>query len=159
MRLKPSPILRLSQKKLKNIIGSDYENPTCLTSHDIHGKVIWNHRQIRAGGRADGFWAVDVESDGKYEISLRRWPIELDLPINYSFSDVDIDKFPPINATDARLKIGKFDETKTINKDDDDIKFIVQLKAGKTRMQAWFINGKDDGQTWGVYYAYVKKIS
>jgi arylsulfatase A-like enzyme len=141
------------------VIGSEEQNPTCLMSHDIHGQVVWNHEQVREGQRADGFWAVEVARAGVYEFSLRRWPEEVNRPISGS---VDIDKedqeYEVITATDARLKVAEFDETKPAGRGATDVKFRVRLKAGKTRVQAWFVNGLDDGGTFGAYYVYVKRL-
>jgi arylsulfatase A-like enzyme len=141
------------------IIGSEKENPTCLMSHDIHGQVVWNHEQIREGARADGFWAVEVEADGTYEFSLRRWPREVDNPISTSLEiDKEDEEYVIITATDARLKVADFDKTKPIVPEAREVKFRVQLKAGKTRVQAWFVDGLDDGRTFGAYYVYVKLL-
>jgi arylsulfatase A-like enzyme len=141
------------------IIGSDSQNPTCLMSHDIHGQVVWNHRQISRMERADGFWAVKIASDGLYEFSLRRWPREVKKPIIENFS---IHKHEPeedlFSATTARLKIADFDRSIVVNPDDTEVKFRVKLKKGETRAQAWFINGMGDGRTHGVYYVYVERI-
>ena len=142
------------------IIGSDKENPSCLTSHDLHGQIVWNQYQIREGVRADGFWAVEVARDGTYEIALRRWPKELNRPITKVVSIHKYDpEFNPITATDARLKIAKVDVSKPIPPGAVDVKFQVRLKAGKTRLQAWFINGLGVGATFGAYYVYVKWLS
>lgn len=141
------------------VIGSEEQNPTCLMSHDIHGQVVWNHEQVREGQRADGFWAVEVARAGVYEFALRRWCEELDRPISGA---VDIDKedeeYEVITATDARLKVADFDETKPVGPEASDVKFKVRLKAGKTRVQAWFVNGLDDGRTFGAYYVYVNRL-
>jgi len=141
------------------VIGSPKENPTCLMSHDIHGQVVWNHEQVRAGARADGFWAVEVAQAGVYEFSLRRWPEEVNRHISGA---VDIDKedeeYEVITATDARLKVADFDETKPVGAEATEVKFKVRLKAGKTRVQAWFVNGLGDGRTFGAYYVYVKRL-
>ena len=84
-------------------------------SHDIHGQVVWNHEQVKAGARADGFWAIEVARSGVYEFSLRRWPEEVNRPIS---SAVDInnedEEYEVITATDARLKVADFDETKPV---------------------------------------------
>jgi hypothetical protein len=77
-------------------------------------------------------------------------------------SAVDIDKedeeYEVITATDARLKVADFDETKPVGAEAREVKFRVRLKAGKTRVQAWFVNGLDDGRTFGAYYVYVKLL-
>ena len=37
----------------------------------------WNQPHIRSGAVAESsHWAIEVERDGTYEISLRRWPVE-----------------------------------------------------------------------------------
>jgi arylsulfatase A-like enzyme len=141
------------------IIGSDDQNPTCLMSHDIHGQVVWNHEQVAEAERCDGFWAVEVEKDGLYEFSLRRWPREVKKPIS---DDVSIHKHEPdddiFSVTTARLKISEFDESKPIKPNVEGVKFRVNLKKGETRAQAWFINDMGDGQTHGAYYVYVERI-
>jgi arylsulfatase A-like enzyme len=141
------------------IIGSTEQNPTCLMSHDIHGKVVWNHNQVKVAERSDGFWAVSVAQDGEYEFRLRRWPAEVDKPIT---SQLSIHKHEPednhMSATTARLKIAGYDLSKPINPDDKEVTFRLKLKKGETRAQAWFVNGMGDGQTHGVYYVYVERI-
>ena len=101
-----------------------------------------NQGAIRKGPAADGFWAVDVEKDGRYEFKLRRWPIEV--------------KGKGIEAVKARLKIAGADETIDIPEGASDTTFTVQLKAGKTRMQTWLTNSK--GVARGAYYVYVKRL-
>ena len=41
----------------------------------------YNQSHIRAGVIDNGFWPLEVLDDGYYIISLRRWPKELNLPI------------------------------------------------------------------------------
>lgn len=141
-------------------IGSEKQNPTCLMSHDIHGRVVWNQFQVTEGQRADGFWAVEAERAGEYEFTLRRWPNEVNRPISGKFYLEEEDEdFEPITATDARLKVAGFDETIPIPAGAAEVKFIVRLNAGKTRVQAWFVNGMDDGKTHGAYYVNVKLLA
>ncbi|MHC4265977.1 MAG: sulfatase-like hydrolase/transferase, partial [Planctomycetota bacterium] len=68
------------------IVGSEKENPSFLTTHDIHGQVMWDQSQVREGERTDGFWAVEVDRPGTYEISLRRWPKEANKTITEQVS-------------------------------------------------------------------------
>jgi len=142
------------------VIGAREENPTCLMSHDVHGQVVWNHGQVSRGARSDGFWAVEAAQDGLYEFALRRWPPELDQPITAA---VPVDQDEPagsgITATEARLKIAGFDETKPVPAGAAEVKFTLPLKSGKTRLQAWFVNGLGNGITHGVYYVCVKRLS
>jgi len=141
------------------ILGYPNEKTICLMSHDIHGQVVFSHNQVKRGERTDGFWAVEIIEDGIYEFSLRRWPKEVNKPISYVVSaDNDKPQFNFKSTTTARLKIADYDQSKPVNLDDSEVKFQVNLKEGDTRVQAWFINGMDDGQTQGVYYVYVEKI-
>jgi len=134
------------------IIGSDKQNPTRLMSHDWHGpKVPWSQGAVRSGMQANGFWAVDIERDGRYQFELRRWPKELDAPINES-----IPGGKAITATEARLKIADEDMTVPVSRNARAVTFEVRLKTGKTRLQTWFMD--DRGNSRGAYYVYVKRL-
>jgi len=174
-------------------LGSGRDNPTVLTSHDLHGAAVWNHDQVLAGKRCDGFWAVNVARDGIYEISLRRWPKEADAPITgpiaippglrkltYLSRGLDYalraEQGRVLPATYARLKIGAFDRSKIIPQAPLDterasadyeldgqgrvtaVRFRAPLATGSTRLQAWFVDGMDNGATHGAYYVYVKRL-
>ncbi|MHC4154538.1 MAG: arylsulfatase [Planctomycetota bacterium] len=133
------------------IVGSDHENPATLTSHDWHAHGPWNQDQIRQGQKQNSYWVVEVARDGEYEIELRRWPKEADAAVTAA-----IDGGEAISAQKARLKIADFDQTKHIPKDAKAVTFTTKLKAGKTRLQTWFIDGEDDSR--GAYYVYVRRI-
>jgi len=131
------------------ILGNDAENPATLTGHDWHeGRPPWNQSHISGGANANGFWAVEVERAGQYEIELRRWPREANLPINEG---------PGVKAAKARLTIADVDQTQPVVADAAAVTFSISLKAGKTRLQTWLIDEKDNSR--GAYYAYVKRLS
>ncbi|MFH1719629.1 MAG: arylsulfatase [Planctomycetota bacterium] len=133
-------------------IGSDKQNPTRLMSHDWHSpNPAWSQGSVKNGIKANGFWAVEVERDGTYEFALRRWPIEVNAPINTA-----VDGGKAISATKARIKIADVDQSKPVAPDAAEVTFRVKLKAGKTRLQTWFID--DEGASRGAYYAYVKRL-
>ncbi len=134
-------------------IGCDDENPATITSHDWHGaQVPWNHGAIRNAAKANGFWAIRVERDGAYQFELRRWPRELDKPINAA-----IDRGKAINPKTARLKIADFDQSLPVKGSDKGVVFKARLKAGETTMQTWFIDA--DGTGRGAYFVYVTRLS
>ncbi len=148
------------------IIGAPEENPTCLMSHDIHGEVVFSHRQVNRATQSDGFWAVEVARNGTYEFAVRRWPREMDLPITETVSpsasraepNEDESGRTIIQVTDARLKIADVDETKPIPPGATEVVFRVKLRAGKTRCQAWLVNGLGNGKVHGAYYVYAKRL-
>ena len=136
----------------RTVLGSDKENPVCLTCHDWHAqRVPWNQGSIRGGASANGFWAVEVERGGTYEFALRRWPREVNAPITAALPGGG----RAIRATKARLKIANVDETKPVGKNAAAVTFTVTLPAGKTKLQTWFTDG---GESRGAFYVYVKRL-
>ena len=135
-------------------LGSDEENPIRLDAFDLMGDVAWDQSQVRNALKAAGAWAVDVERDGTYEMSLRRWPEEAQIPIAAPLPE---GKSIAIQATQARLKIGDFDETVAIPAGASAVTFAAQLKAGETQLEAWFID--DEGESQAAYYVYVERTS
>jgi len=160
------------------IIGSTKETLSRLSCHDWHSvggiqQAQSSQDAVREGMQVSGFWAVDIERDGTYQFELRRWPKELNLPINAA-----VPGGKAITATEARLKVApvsaprfrgdKFtpakagaesrgvDVTKLVPKDARGVTFEVELKAGKGRLQTWFID--DKGKSRGAYYVYVKRL-
>jgi arylsulfatase A-like enzyme len=134
------------------IIGSDRQNPTRLMSHDWHTpKGPWNQGAVLSGMQANGFWAVEVARAGRYQFELRRWPKEVDAPINEA-----IPGGKAITVTEARLKIADADMTMPVLKDAHAVTFRLKLKAGKTRLRTWFMD--DRGNSRGAYYVYAKRL-
>ena len=132
-------------------LGADEENPTRLMSHDIHAKrVPWSQGSVKGASMGLGFWAVDVEQSGDYEIELRRWAKEVDAPILAAAGG------KAIKATAMRLKIADFDKTLPVDDGAKGVTFKMKLKKGKTKMTANFVDGEKE--TGSVYYAYVKRV-
>ena len=126
-------------------LGADAENPANLTCHDWHtnnGPVPWNHGHIRGGAMGNGFWAVNVDRAGQYEITLRRWPQEVK---------------KSLEAVAARVKIGDVDKKQKITAEVTASTFKIGLKEGPTQLQTWLTlpNGKQRG----AYFVEVKRIA
>jgi arylsulfatase A-like enzyme len=133
------------------VIGSDAENPSCLSCHDWHDVMPpWNHAQIRQGPALNGWWAVRVEREGEYEITLRRWPEETNAPITAAFEGV------AVAADRARLRIADVELTQTVAPSASSVTFRVHLPPGSARLQTWF--GNPAGEDRGAYYVYVRRI-
>lgn len=150
-------------------LGHPQDNPARLTSHDwiTTGTTPWNQNHIRGAMNGDantGFWNVKVVEDGTYVVRLRRWPEELNKPINSAIPPGElVPGAKPFRATPgksisparASIQIGEVKATKVVSKGDTEATFELQLKAGKTRMTALFIS--EDGVKHGAYFAYVTK--
>ena len=133
-------------------LGTDGENPVRLTSHDIHGQVCWDQSQARRNAKCDGFWAVEVTRDATYEIAVRRWPAEAELPIRQAPEGGKVFK-----ATHARLKVGDFDATLPVGEEDAAVTFTVPLTRRRTRLQAWLVDDIENGETNGAFYVDVRR--
>lgn len=124
------------------VLGSPEENPTTLSCHDWHGpNVPWDQTHIRQRLAANGFWAVEVERGGQYEFTLRERPGPARHPI------------PP---GVARLKIGQVDLNKQYGAGMAGIKFLADLKPGKTRLETWL--AERGGAVRGAYFVDVKYL-
>jgi len=134
--------------------GSGHENPVKLSSHDIHGQVGWDQVHVQRNSPCDGFWAVNFVREGLYEIRLMRWPEEADIPILETPEGAT-----KMRVTHARLKVAGFDATKSVRPKDRSVNFRVSVPKGKTRLQAWFINDRENGKTNSAFYVYVKRLN
>lgn len=151
-------------------VGSPIENPITLTCHDTHadnGNHAWNQIYIRNGFVNKGYWSIDVQENAKYKISLRRYPIESNLEINAEIPGISLEQEPglekPIpvgknlNYKSAIVKVGN-NEAKTANVEANakSTDFILNLKKGKTQLNAHFINNKGEKNV--AYYVYIEKL-
>ena len=150
-------------------LGHPRDNPARLTSHDwiTTGSTPWNQSHIRKalnGDRNTGFWNVKVVEAGEYEVRLRRWPEEANVPIDAplppgapvpgakAFRTTDGKAIAP---TKVSVKIGDVTATKPVSPGALEVRFDLTLPAGKTKMSAVFESA--DGEIHGAYYAYVTK--
>jgi arylsulfatase A-like enzyme len=133
------------------VIGSDKENPSRITLHDRHIEASSSQNFVKEGKYINGFWAIEVERDGKYSFELRRWPQEVDSPITGA-----VEGGKALDIKTARLKIADFDEIRKVRSEAKGIVFTASLKAGKTKMETWFTD--DKGESLGANYVYVRRM-
>ena len=145
-------------------LGNDAENPTRLDAMDVLGDVAWHQGHILMAQQSTGIWAVDVEQPGKYTFALRRWPEELDLPIDALAPDEEAARIPyphtgqgvVIQPLSARLKLFDREATVAIQPGAKEVTFTLDLpQTGVTQLEAWFIAA--DGAEQGAYYVTVER--
>lgn len=143
-------------------LGSPHEPTTLLTSHDWVAPDTADQPQIRGGINLNGPWHVLVEQAGDYEIVLRRWPAELDIPLTApspayhgKLANYPAGKALPIAK--ARLQIAMLDESQQVTADQKTAVFNVKLPAGRTTLQTWFYNAAGE-QLCGAYYVTCRKM-
>jgi len=164
-----SDVSRQHGKTTEIPIGSDKENPVRLTCYHWNNAtgnqrdMPWGQAHIVAGLHHNGYWPIRVERAGTYRFTLRRWPREAALAINET-SDAEPPERPsylrpaaPLIATRARLKIGDFEATRPVEADAAEATFTAELKAGSTRLQTWFSDGR--GSSRGAYYVWVERLA
>jgi arylsulfatase B len=141
-------------------IGHPAENPVRLTSHDWHGdgaERAWNQKQIREAPAANGHWTLQAAQAGTYRFALRRWPPELDLPINAAFDDPRPNRETTpgraIAATRATIAAGAARETKPVGEADTAAVFDIRLPAGPLDLRTTFLDR--DGTERGAYFVEV----
>jgi len=159
-------------------IGSEKENPACLTSLDwlaptlvvaaqpFDVRLLGKTKVVEGslpGGRPQPTlncpWYVEVLQAGEYEIALRRWPKEADAPITapqpaYQGVDGSFPKGLALPAAKARLTIAGLDVSKPVGPKDKAAVFRVKLPAGRTKLQTWFYDA-DGKELCGAFYVYV----
>ncbi len=126
------------------IILGGKQNPTHFTAHDWHGnQVPWNQGMIRNERlMANGFWAVEIERDGRYEFTLRRWPVSAKKPIG--------------DAKKARIQIAEADITKEVPKGAEKMTFTIPLQKGEAFLKTWLLY--EGGKSRGAYYVAVRRV-
>jgi len=139
-------------------IGSESVNPMVLYASDWDGDNADNPRQLTSG-TAVGAWHVIVEQEAEYEIELRRWHGESKIALNASAPLPKNDtrwKESARPIARARLKIGEFDQTIDTPDGSTAAAFVVPLKAGKTKIETWFLD-RNGEVLCSAFYTQVKK--
>lgn len=143
-------------------LGSDAENPVLLSACDWQDVFLDQSRQVRQGEPKNGPWGVVIERPGSYEITLRRWPEEANLPIRapapeHRGPDGTYPAGVPLPIRKARLHVGQLEQARSVGQEDRAVVFQVSLPAGATRLQTWF--DSDEGQPLcGAYYVSVRRV-
>jgi len=130
------------------VIGSPHQNPTVLTGQDVIGSPIWSQSLVIWKQGKEGFWAIEAERAGNYEISIRRWPAESDLGLNETYLDN-----PSLGAQKAYLEIGGQTLEQTIPSGAKEVTFKLKLDSGELRLNTGFIS--KDGKKVAANFAYI----
>jgi len=139
------------QKQVNTIsIGVDSEPTAFLSSANWIGSYADSWHNLR--GVRNGYWDLQVERTGRYEIELYGWPKGCGAAMDAPFKRIRARA-----VAQAKLKIGDKEVKKKTAPGDMCASFTVALARGdKPRLQSWFYDkaGKDLG---GSYFVYVTK--
>lgn len=159
-------VARNADKYNRIKIGTPFENPVRLNSHDIHtknGSAVWNQNMVRLGLVGNGFWAVEIVQTGKYKIELCRWPKESHLRLGDPAPQGD--KIPggkpyptgkALNLTKARVKFGDQELSKDVNNLELGTSFTIEISKGTFDLECSFTDA--DNIERDAYYVYVSYL-
>ncbi len=127
-------------------IGSPIENPTWFTTRDWHhtdGGVIWKIELVEDDSLfVNGFWSLDVQQDGRYNIRLSRFPKDAERSIG---------------ANRVRIRLGEYAEEKNIQPTDAFVNFEINLPKGEALLQTWFTDAETQRER-GAYYVWAEYL-
>ncbi|MEN8248299.1 MAG: arylsulfatase [Bacteroidota bacterium] len=147
--------------------GSDYENPSRISSHDLltgkHGR-IWHQYGAVEASQGNGRWKIEFLEDGEYEFSLCRFPRESGLAINDTFPEqekrVELQKIMPASVKSdfekAYLYVAGFEKSRNIETGQKEVVFTAKIPAGKYDMEAQLMDSEK--RVYPVYYLYIEKL-
>ncbi|MDC1105875.1 arylsulfatase [Prolixibacteraceae bacterium] len=137
----------------------------------------WDQSQVNAGVLGSGFWPVKFAKSGMYKFDVRRWPKELNQPINRIVLDPKqtdvyrhgnpVDDYgygrglvkgkvaKPLPVVKVQLVIGDEIVEKEVNNKDNCAAFKVNIPKGVSNVRAWLIDRNGDKR--GAYYVYISK--
>ena len=164
----------VSQQFDEEIPVSLGDEKVCLNTHDWRNEdssVAWHQGEIREGKICNGYWEVLVESDGRYDVELRRWPREAGHGMQAGIEGDDIvwrkeecwgpwhhayTGGTPLPVTSAHLRISGYPVVDApVDARMDCVRFTVLLKKGPAHLQTWLTNNRDF--VMGAYYVYIQK--
>ena len=119
--------------------------------------------EIRRGPNKNSPWNLEVQENGRYLISLRRWPAETEAAITaampaYRGVDGSYTAGRALPITRARMQIGDQSLSQAVTTTDKAVHFIVDLKKGRTRLKTWFDDAAGNTLC-GAFYVDIERKS
>ena len=150
-------------------VGTSYENPVTIASHDAHVEVTtnpWHQNHVLEGKKnpLGGVFIIDFENSGNYELAISRWPFESDLAINVGVADerkatIYTDSIPAgkaHNFVSGGVKVGGWKQEASIKEGATELSFKGYFPKGLKNVEAWFTNSENNN--WGAYFLRITKL-
>ena len=106
---------------------------------------------ILQGELFEGIIPVEIATAGRYKITLRRWPEQLETPIRAA-----IDGGRALKITRAGVRLGTYRETTAVGEEAQSVSFTTELAAGEAELRAWFIT--EAQQRLGAYFVDIERL-
>jgi hypothetical protein len=154
-------------------IGTGHEPETFLCSANWTGDYADSWNNIYYNPQLMGYYSLQVEATGKYEVALYRWPKQSGRTLNEDFYNINIG-FRPIYNQDgnsnplklaalpvsaARLKVDEQVFEKSVDSNDTHAVFEIILQKGQViNLEPLLLNAEGEILC-GAYFTYVTRIS
>jgi arylsulfatase A-like enzyme len=153
-------------------IGTEHEPETFLCSANWYGNSADSWNKINKNPNSMGYYNLQVDSTGKYEVALYRWPKESGLTLTDDFHNINIAfnasynspnkenpaKLTALPVSEARLTVDEQQYIKSAEPNSTHITFEVNLKKDEViKLEPMFLNAEGE-ELCGVYFTYVKII-
>lgn len=125
-------------------LGNSVQNPTILCSQDWYmptGNPPWNFNSISKLPRVTGPWMVDVKQAGSYRITLRQFPVEVDMTVK---------------AIRAEVRIAGQEKESLVEPGSTAVVFEMELPAGPSELLTFLYD--QSGQAGGAYFTEVEAL-
>lgn len=150
-----------------HLVGSSGENPVTLTSDfwmdSAYVNTQWKVAAM-AGPPGGGTWAIDVAREGKYRITLSRWPFHLQRPLTLAGPAAAVGgtklaqgRSVPVAAGCVSLDNAKPQTLASEQEGADNISMVVSIAKGRHTLRCWFRDSKGNDLC-GAYYVKVERL-
>lgn len=126
-------------------LGNPRQNPTVLCSQDWYmpnGNPPWNFGSIKKLPKVTGPWMVEVQTAGRYRLTLRQYPAEAEMPVV---------------AERAKIEIAGQVHEQAVDAGTDGVVFEIDLQAGPTELVTYLYD--ENGKAGGAYFTEVEALS
>ncbi len=133
-------------KPVRIDVGNPAENPSTLCSQDWYmpeGNPPWNFGSIRKLPETTGPWMVNVQTSGRYRLTLRQLPKEAGVEIK---------------AVRAKVEIAGQELTREVESGSTGVVFELDLPEGPTELVTYLFR-EEGGRAGGAYFTEVERLS
>ncbi|WP_289053782.1 arylsulfatase [Carboxylicivirga marina] len=116
------------------VLGDEQHPIISLTTQDLWEKSVFSQGHVQKLESGKGPWKVSFMNDGRYKVTLSRYPLYTRLAFNANTKGKNSNEF---KANKAKLTIGKNTYEKEIEATDTHVTFKVDVKAGDTDLETW----------------------
>jgi hypothetical protein len=132
----------------------------CAEQWDDAG--FWWQYMVGEAVLQSGTWKIEIDREGDYRIGLRRWPREVDAPINSALTSnqychrMNAERNQTLDVVSASLKLDGYEQSLRVDPRMREATFRAHLKPGPLDIEAAF--QAEGGPHRGAYYAYLERL-